>query len=173
MLQIDSQQSEVPLNANLFLQTLKKIHRKGLSKKISKLINRLRTRGSLEVERASKSISEVSLEVDKLAAQVSALESVISKGGKVVENDVLNLIELLMTQLIKLDGVIAEGDVKLQWKMQHGGIFAAITIESRRRTEIMIIKRRWKSLEFIVLYGLSGMRVGWTTEPTTLFRGGK
>ena len=50
--------------------------------------------------------------------QVSALESVISKGGKVVENDVLNLIELLMTQLIKLDGVIAEGDVKLQWKMQ-------------------------------------------------------
>lgn len=50
--------------------------------------------------------------------QVSALESVISKGGKVAENDVLNLIELLMTQLIKLDGVFAEGDVKLQRKMQ-------------------------------------------------------
>ena len=50
--------------------------------------------------------------------QVSALEYVISKGGKVAENDVLNLIELLMTQLIKLDGVIAEGDVKLQRKMQ-------------------------------------------------------
>lgn len=50
--------------------------------------------------------------------QVSALESVISKGKKVAENDLLNLIELLMTQLIKLDGVIAEGDVKLQRKMQ-------------------------------------------------------
>ncbi|XXG76060.1 hypothetical protein AAC387_Pa08g0491 [Persea americana] len=78
----------------------------------------LEIRKNAKVERASKSISEVSLEVDKLAAQVSALESVISKGGKVAENDVLNLIELLMTQLIKLDGVIAEGDVKLQRKMQ-------------------------------------------------------
>lgn len=50
--------------------------------------------------------------------QVSDLESVISKGGKVAENDVLNLIELLMTQLIKLDGIIADGDVKLQRTMQ-------------------------------------------------------
>lgn len=30
----------------------------------------------------------------------------------------LNLIELLMNQLLKLDGIMADGDVKLQRKMQ-------------------------------------------------------
>lgn len=49
---------------------------------------------------------------------MSALESVISKGGKVAEKDVLNLIEMLMNQLLKLDGIMADGDVKLQRKMQ-------------------------------------------------------
>lgn len=49
---------------------------------------------------------------------MSALETVISKGGRVVEKDIVNLIELLMNQLLKLDGVVAEGDVKLQRKMQ-------------------------------------------------------
>ena len=49
---------------------------------------------------------------------MSALESVISRGGKVAEKDVLNPIELLMNQLLKLDGIIADGDVKLQRKMQ-------------------------------------------------------
>lgn len=42
----------------------------------------------------------------------------ITKGGKVAENDVVSLIELLMSQLLKLDGIIADGDVKLQRKMQ-------------------------------------------------------
>lgn len=42
----------------------------------------------------------------------------ISRGEKVADKDVLNLIELLMTQLIKLDGIMAEGDVKLQRRMQ-------------------------------------------------------
>lgn len=50
--------------------------------------------------------------------QVSALESVISKGGRVAEKTVITLIESLMGELIKLDGIVADGDVKLQRKMQ-------------------------------------------------------
>lgn len=42
----------------------------------------------------------------------------VSRGGKVVEKDVMNLIELFMNQLLKLDGINADGDVKLQRKMQ-------------------------------------------------------
>lgn len=42
----------------------------------------------------------------------------ITKGGKVAETDMLNLIELLMNELLKLDGIMADGDVKLQRKMQ-------------------------------------------------------
>ncbi|CAL5364341.1 unnamed protein product [Camellia sinensis] len=78
----------------------------------------LEMRKNAKMEKASKSISEISLEVDRLAGQVSALESVISRGGKVVEKDVLNLTELLMNQLLKLDGIIGDGDVNLQRKMQ-------------------------------------------------------
>ncbi|KDP22324.1 hypothetical protein JCGZ_26155 [Jatropha curcas] len=78
----------------------------------------LEMRRNAKMEKASKSISEISLEVDRLAGQVSALESVITKGGKVAEKDVLNLIELLMNQLLKLDGIMADGDAKLQRKMQ-------------------------------------------------------
>ena len=42
----------------------------------------------------------------------------ICKGGKVAENDVLNLIDLLMNELLKLDAIMGDGDVKLQRKMQ-------------------------------------------------------
>ncbi|CAN6481183.1 unnamed protein product [Victoria cruziana] len=78
----------------------------------------LEIRRSAKMEKAAKSMTEVSLEVDKLAGQVSALESLISKGGKVAEKDVLGLIELLMSQLIKLDGIIADGDMKMRRRMQ-------------------------------------------------------
>uniref|UniRef100_A0A6M2EMK0 Ubiquitin-like domain-containing protein n=1 Tax=Populus davidiana TaxID=266767 RepID=A0A6M2EMK0_9ROSI len=78
----------------------------------------LEMRKNAKMEKASKSISEISFEVDRLAGQVSALESVITKGGKVAEKTVLNLIELLMNQLLKLDGIMVDGDVKLQRKMQ-------------------------------------------------------
>ncbi|XP_039146002.1 BAG family molecular chaperone regulator 3-like [Dioscorea cayenensis subsp. rotundata] len=78
----------------------------------------LEMRRNAKLEKASKSISQISLDVDKLASQVTALEAIVAKGGKVAEHDVLNLIELLMNQLLKLDGIIADGDVKLQRRMQ-------------------------------------------------------
>ncbi|KAI3420605.1 uncharacterized protein J3R85_012689 [Psidium guajava] len=78
----------------------------------------LETRRNAKMEKASKSISEISLQVDRLAGRVSAMESVISRGGKMPETEVLALIELLMNQLLKLDGIIADGDVKLQRKIQ-------------------------------------------------------
>lgn len=78
----------------------------------------LEMRKNAKTEKAAKLISEISLEVDRLAGQVSALGSVISKGGQVAEKQVLTLIELLMNQLLKLDAIIADGDVKLQRRMQ-------------------------------------------------------
>ncbi|XP_044506656.1 BAG family molecular chaperone regulator 1 [Mangifera indica] len=78
----------------------------------------LEMRKNAKMEKASKSISQISLEVDQLGGQVSALESIITRGGKVTEKDVLGLTELLMNQLLKLDGIMADGDVKLKRKMQ-------------------------------------------------------
>ncbi|KAL4187572.1 hypothetical protein AMTRI_Chr09g39660 [Amborella trichopoda] len=51
-------------------------------------------RKNANMKRASKYIARISLEVDKLADQ----------------NEVLGLIELLMNQLLKLDGIVADGD---------------------------------------------------------------
>ncbi|GMJ14932.1 BCL-2-associated athanogene 1 [Hibiscus trionum] len=78
----------------------------------------LEMRKNAKMEKASKSISEISLEIDRLAGRVSALESIISKGGRVGEKDLVTLIELLMNQLLKLDAIMADGDVKLQRKLQ-------------------------------------------------------
>ncbi|CAH2073731.1 unnamed protein product [Thlaspi arvense] len=78
----------------------------------------LEKRKNAAIEKASKSISDISLEVDRLAGQVSAFETVINKGGKVEEKSLVNLIEMLMNQLLRLDAITADGDVKLKRKLQ-------------------------------------------------------
>ncbi|PKA46556.1 BAG family molecular chaperone regulator 3 [Apostasia shenzhenica] len=78
----------------------------------------LEMRRAARTEKAAKSISQIGLEVDKLASQVSALEAVISRGGKVADGEVVKLTELLMNELLKLDSVNADGDVKLRRRMQ-------------------------------------------------------
>lgn len=78
----------------------------------------LEIRRAAKLEKDGKFIFQIGLDVDKLATQVSALEGVISNGGKVSDSEVLRLTELLMNELIKLDGVTGDGDVKLQRRMQ-------------------------------------------------------
>ncbi|PIN16670.1 BCL2-associated athanogene-like protein [Handroanthus impetiginosus] len=78
----------------------------------------LEMRKNAKMEKAAKTILGISLDVDKLAGQVSALESVVSNGGKVIEKDVANLIELLMNHLVRLDGIVVDGDVELKRKTQ-------------------------------------------------------
>ncbi|CAD6224152.1 unnamed protein product [Miscanthus lutarioriparius] len=79
----------------------------------------LEQRRTDKAERAAKSISRINLDVDKLATKVSALETIVSKGGKVVDADVVTLTEALMNELVKLDSIAAEGEVKVQRRMQE------------------------------------------------------
>ncbi|XP_062194001.1 BAG family molecular chaperone regulator 1-like [Phragmites australis] len=79
----------------------------------------LEQRRTDKAERAAKSISRISLDVDKLATKVSALETIVGKGGKVVDADVVTLTEALMNDLVKLDSIAAEGEVKVQRRMQE------------------------------------------------------
>ncbi|CAN6167721.1 unnamed protein product [Urochloa humidicola] len=79
----------------------------------------LEQRRTDKAERAAKSISRISLDVDKLATKVSALETIVGKGGKVVDADVVTLTEALMNELVKLDSIAADGDVKVQRRMQE------------------------------------------------------
>ncbi|CAA3005600.1 BAG family molecular chaperone regulator 3-like [Olea europaea subsp. europaea] len=85
---------------------------------LSKERRHLESLKTAKMEKASKEIAAIRLEVDKLAKQVALTELEIKCGKKVAETVLLNLIELLMTQLIKLDGISADGDMKLQRRMQ-------------------------------------------------------
>ncbi|XP_076925363.1 BAG family molecular chaperone regulator 3-like [Bidens hawaiensis] len=73
---------------------------------------------SAKNDKAKVPLLEITSEIDKLVKQVGNLEREIYGGKKVDEKVLLNLIELLMSQLIKLDGIEAHGDVKLQRRMQ-------------------------------------------------------
>lgn len=78
----------------------------------------LEARKTAKMEKASKDIAAIRSDVEQLAKQVSGVEMEISGGKKVMEIVISNMIEMLMSQLIKLDAIDAEGDVKLQRRMQ-------------------------------------------------------
>ncbi|KZV57776.1 BAG family molecular chaperone regulator 4-like [Dorcoceras hygrometricum] len=63
-------------------------------------------------------VAAVREEVDKLAEKVSALKVVVDSGTKVDEKDILYLTEMFMRQLLKLDGIEAEGEGKVQRKQE-------------------------------------------------------
>ncbi|KAI7730209.1 hypothetical protein M8C21_032266 [Ambrosia artemisiifolia] len=75
-------------------------------------------RRNAKVAKAAKAISDIGLEVDRLGGQVLALKSVISKGGKVADEMMSNLMELLMNLLLRLDDVKVDGDVNQQKRFQ-------------------------------------------------------
>ncbi|CAM0912523.1 unnamed protein product [Alopecurus aequalis] len=70
------------------------------------------------LQKANKAVAAVAAEVDKLAPKVSVLEASVRKGEKVSEKDVATVTELLMNELLKLDAVVAGGDVKAQRRVQ-------------------------------------------------------
>ncbi|KAL9350031.1 hypothetical protein Peur_057286 [Populus x canadensis] len=74
---------------------------------------------SAKIEKGSKSLQQVSSEVDQFGDKVTSLETTTSKGGKVAEKDVDGLTEILMAKLVALDGIFVEGDLKLQKRMQE------------------------------------------------------
>jgi hypothetical protein len=69
-----------------------------------------------EVARACEAIARVSTEVDKLADKISTLEAAVNGHKKVDEKEFTVLTELLMIQLLNLDGIEAEGEARLQRK---------------------------------------------------------
>ena len=87
-----------------------------------------------EMLKASEAVAEVRAEVDKLAErvslllilslvietylQVSVLEVAVDGGTRVSDKEFLMSTELLMRQLLKLDSIEAEGEVKLQRKAE-------------------------------------------------------
>ncbi|OIW19148.1 hypothetical protein TanjilG_10327 [Lupinus angustifolius] len=68
--------------------------------------------------KASEAVAGVRAEVDKLSDRVSALEAAVDSGIRVSDKEFIVSTELFMRQLLKLDGIEAEGEGKLQRKAE-------------------------------------------------------
>lgn len=53
-----------------------------------------------------------------IQAQVLALQAVVDSGKKVDGKEIIYLTEMLMRELLKLDGIEAEGEGRVQRKME-------------------------------------------------------
>ncbi|KAI3760390.1 hypothetical protein L1987_50785 [Smallanthus sonchifolius] len=67
---------------------------------------------------AFDAVMKVRTEVDKLSHKVAAMETSAKIGIKIVEKEVEVLTELLMKELLKLDGIEAEGEAKTQRRIE-------------------------------------------------------
>ncbi|KAJ1437601.1 Ubiquitin-like domain superfamily [Sesbania bispinosa] len=73
---------------------------------------------SEDVLKACEEVSNVRTEVDKLYQKVVALETTVSGGTKVEDKEFVILTELLMVQLLKLDSIAADGEAKVQRRIE-------------------------------------------------------
>ncbi|XP_038895692.1 BAG family molecular chaperone regulator 3-like [Benincasa hispida] len=78
----------------------------------------IETKRNAKIQTAHRAISDVSMDIDKLADQVSVMEESISNGIKVPDIQITTLIEMLMMQAVKLDNIVAEGDASTQKILQ-------------------------------------------------------
>ncbi|KAK9280308.1 hypothetical protein L1049_013996 [Liquidambar formosana] len=70
------------------------------------------------VFRAYENVAEVRAEVDKLSEKVVSLETAVRGGTKVADKEFVMLTELLMVQLLKLDSIEADGEAKVQRRIE-------------------------------------------------------
>ncbi|XWS43874.1 hypothetical protein CRYUN_Cryun16bG0141900 [Craigia yunnanensis] len=73
---------------------------------------------SEEMSKAFSAVAGIRKEVDKLSERVAALEVAVNSGTKVSNEEFVVSAELLMRELLKLDGIEAEGEAKLQRKAE-------------------------------------------------------
>lgn len=73
----------------------------------------LEMRRVAHAERAAKSLAAVTMDNDGLVSKVSEMEAAVRRGRRVTEKEVVELIELLMAQLVKLDAIaVDDGEAK-------------------------------------------------------------
>ncbi|XP_030515033.1 BAG family molecular chaperone regulator 2-like [Rhodamnia argentea] len=109
-------------------------------------------RRNAKIQTVRRAISDVAAEVDKLADQVSAIEKSIAKGNKVPDVQITTLIEMLMRQAIKLDGIFAEGDAASLKNLQGKRVQKCVeTLDvlkvSNARIKPVIVTTKWETFD--------------------------
>uniref|UniRef100_A0A6V7QYI7 BAG domain-containing protein n=1 Tax=Ananas comosus var. bracteatus TaxID=296719 RepID=A0A6V7QYI7_ANACO len=109
-------------------------------------------RKNARIQTVHRAISDVSLEVDKLADQVTTIEKSISSGNKVAEVQITTLIELLMRQAVKLDSLPTEGDNSSQKNLQAKRVQKCVeTLDvlkiSNARLKSVVVTTKWETFD--------------------------
>ncbi|XP_043700087.1 BAG family molecular chaperone regulator 3-like [Telopea speciosissima] len=112
----------------------------------------LEMRRNAKIQSAHRAISDVSMEVDKLADQVSAIDKSIANGIKVPEVQITTLIEMLMRQAIKLDSIPTEGDTSAQKNLQGKRVQKCVeNLDvlkiSNARVKPVVVTTKWETFD--------------------------
>ncbi|XP_042510132.1 BAG family molecular chaperone regulator 2-like [Macadamia integrifolia] len=112
----------------------------------------LEMRRNAKIQTAHRAISDVSMEVDKLSDQVSAIDKSIGNGIKVPEVQITTLIEMLMRQAIKLDSISTEGDTSAQKNLQSKRVQKCVeTLDvlkiSNARVKPVVVTTKWETFD--------------------------
>ncbi|XP_027368447.1 BAG family molecular chaperone regulator 4-like [Abrus precatorius] len=73
---------------------------------------------SEDILKACEAVSSVRTEVDKLYEKVVALETTVCGGTRIEDKEFVIMTELLMVQLLKLDSITADGEAKVQRRVE-------------------------------------------------------
>ncbi|CAL9210619.1 unnamed protein product [Musa hybrid cultivar] len=109
-------------------------------------------RKNARMQRAHRAVSTISLDVDKLADQVTTMEKYIRNGNKVAEVQITTLIELLMRQAIRLDSISAEGDASSQRNLQVKRVQKCVeTLDvlkvSNTKLKPVVVTTKWETFD--------------------------
>ncbi|KAK6932123.1 BAG domain [Dillenia turbinata] len=105
------------------------------------------------IQSAHRAISDVSMEVDKMADQVSAIEKSIQSGNKVPEVQITTLIEMLMRQAVKLDSISAEGDASTQKLLQGKRVqkcvetLDVLKVSNAKVLKPVVVTTKWETFD--------------------------
>ncbi|XP_030524188.1 BAG family molecular chaperone regulator 4-like [Rhodamnia argentea] len=74
--------------------------------------------GDLGVSRAHEAVAKVRAEVDKLSEKVASLETDLRSGSWVDDKELVALTEMLMVQLLELDATEADGEARVERRVE-------------------------------------------------------
>ncbi|XP_062015801.1 BAG family molecular chaperone regulator 4-like isoform X2 [Rosa rugosa] len=68
--------------------------------------------------KAYEEVAKVRAQVDKLSQKIENMETTLCNGTKVADTEIVVLTELLMVELLKLDSIEADGEAKVQRRVE-------------------------------------------------------
>ncbi|KAL3851513.1 hypothetical protein ACJIZ3_013395 [Penstemon smallii] len=109
-------------------------------------------RRNAKIQAAHRLIDDVSMEVDRLAEQVCAIEKSIANGSKVAELQITTLIEMLMRQAVKLDSIPGDGDAcakkDLQGKRVQKCVEKLDVLKvSNAQVKVPVVTTKWETFD--------------------------